>query len=226
MSETIRVFVGTDWRAEKSDLVLKYSAEKHCSLPIEWTWMRAKDPGWSGWAGQAELPHPPNGWATPFTMFRYAVPEMCGFKGRAIYLDTDMVVFGDLAELWRHKNRKPWYCTNDKRTDVSVIDCAPFRVALEQGRWPPLARIKTNAYPHRVRAFLLTGGLMEMGLPTCWNSLDRYVPGETKLLHFTKMSTQPWKPWPERFAYERPKDVKAESVWWEMYDEASKAVAQ
>ena len=25
-----------------------------------------------------------------------------------------------------------------------------------------------------------------------WNSLEKYVPGETKLLHFTDMDTQPW----------------------------------
>ena len=27
------------------------------------------------------------------------IPERCGYRGRALYLDADMVVFGDVAEL-------------------------------------------------------------------------------------------------------------------------------
>jgi hypothetical protein len=30
-------------------------------------------------------------------------------------------------------------------------------------------------------------------LPPVWNHLEHYVPGETKLLHYTVVPTQPWK---------------------------------
>ena len=41
------------------------------------------------------------GWGTPFTCYRYAVPELCNFKGRAIYTDVDMINFRDIYHLWR-----------------------------------------------------------------------------------------------------------------------------
>ena len=31
------------------------------------------------------------------------------------------------------------------------------------------------------------------GLPEGWNHLEHYIPGETKLIHYTAVPTQPWK---------------------------------
>ena len=36
---------------------------------------------------------------TPFSFAWFAIPELCGHAGRAIYLDSDMLVFGDINEL-------------------------------------------------------------------------------------------------------------------------------
>jgi len=219
--------VGTDWGSEKPDLTLKYSAEKNCSMPIDWTWMRAKSTDfWSGWKGQPDEPHPKWGWATPFTMFRYAIPELCGFKGRAIYLDTDMVVFGDLAELWTQKTRRPWFCSSYKRTDVSVIDCERFESEVAKTNWPSLEKLKGYlAVPAVVRLMLKQHDLIETGLEPQWNSCDRYDAGKTKLLHFTHMQSQPWHPWPDRFHYEGHKDPASVTAWRDMYAEALAATA-
>src|SRR5262249_4522979 len=35
-----------------------------------------------------------------------------------------------------------------------------------------------------------------------WNARDEeYEPGRSKLLHYTTLHTQPWRPFPQRFAY-------------------------
>lgn len=37
-----------------------------------------------------------------FSGFRWAIPEYCQFQGKAIYMDTDVIVLDDLALLWEH----------------------------------------------------------------------------------------------------------------------------
>jgi hypothetical protein len=37
---------------------------------------------------------------TPFSFQRFLIPEVVGYKGRAIYLDADMQVFKDIRSLW------------------------------------------------------------------------------------------------------------------------------
>lgn len=220
---TIRVFVGTDMRSQKPERVLEHSIRKNTPGPVEIIWMRAwEDPFWSDWKNQPTLPHQQHQWATPFTMFRYAIPEATNFKGRAIYMDSDMVVLGDLAELWHRPNAAPWHTQDLKRFDVCVIDCEPFHEAVADGKWPTIAKMRREGpMPPDMRRMVRDLGFLDPGLDRNWNSMDEYVPGQTKLLHFTRMQTQPWKPWPDRFPYDEPhRDPKACALFWELHDEA------
>lgn len=101
--EIIRIFVGVaaNWEDVESQSVLEYTLKKHASLPVEITWMmqsRNRNSlcyvGDGGWVT--------TGWATPFSGFRWAVPYMAKMEGyeRAIYMDSDLIVFGDIADLW------------------------------------------------------------------------------------------------------------------------------
>lgn len=96
MSETIRLFIGTSSNGEdaEAEAVLESTARKHCSLPLDITFMRqaAKGP-WSGWRSSERN-------RTPFSAFRWSPPAVCSFEGRAIYMDVDFFVLRDLAELW------------------------------------------------------------------------------------------------------------------------------
>lgn len=93
--EPIRLFVGADGNGcdLESQLVFEYSARKYCQAPIEITWMQQAATGpWSGWnCGTGR---------TPFTHFRWSIPSVCDFKGRAAYFDSDFLFVADLAELW------------------------------------------------------------------------------------------------------------------------------
>lgn len=66
---------------------------------------------------------------TPFTYTRYLTPWLMGFKGKAIFMDADIVVKGDIAELalaatgdhalWVVKHEAKF-----ERASIMVFDCA------------------------------------------------------------------------------------------------------
>lgn len=122
MSDTIRLFVGADGTNSdlESQAVLEYTARKHCSLPLDIVWMQQASKGpWSGWQCATGR--------TPFTHFRWGIPAACGFKGRAIYTDSDFFFLADLAELWNQPIprvalvRNP---TGKLSTSAIVFDCS------------------------------------------------------------------------------------------------------
>lgn len=86
-----------------------------------------------------------------------------------IYLDADMIVLGDIAELWSYSEEGKFVCMQDGSTEVAAIDCSH------------LCRNKHNT--HKL-PLLPT-------IPAEWNVEDKVVDG-MKLLHFTDLDTQPW----------------------------------
>ena len=78
---SIKLFIGTsnteDVWIEKNYL---YTLFQNTNENIEVTFLRPKNfPEWNTF-----------GWGTPFTCYRYAIPEICNYKGRAIYTDVDL----------------------------------------------------------------------------------------------------------------------------------------
>jgi hypothetical protein len=105
-SEVIKIFVGCD--PNNCDLeqmmVLEYSIKKHSQNPIEIHWMQISHDSTSPWFVDQnnQLGWHTEKWSTPFSGFRWAIPELCNFKGRAIYMDADVIVLCDINELWNH----------------------------------------------------------------------------------------------------------------------------
>ena len=87
MTQTIQVFVGCD--PNNCDLeqmmVLEYSLRKHTSHPVNITWMQLSHDTNSPWYTNQETGEGwrTEKWATPFSGFRWAIPESCNFEGRA-----------------------------------------------------------------------------------------------------------------------------------------------
>src|SRR3954451_5303347 len=85
---TLRIFVGTDDSQIVAHEVLEYSIRKHTSRPVEFVPMHNID---------LPLPRDPaQRPRTGFSFYRFLIPSLCGFKGRAIYLDADMLVLSDI----------------------------------------------------------------------------------------------------------------------------------
>ncbi len=196
-SETVRVFVGCD--PNDCDLeqmmVLDHSLRRHASLPVEIQWMRLSGDPSSPWFSdpRSGLGWHTGRWATPFSGFRWAVAELCGFEGRAIYMDTDVLVLGDIVELWRAPIAAPAVVLAKRegrhlRFCVSVWDCAAARAHL-----PALATLQREARSHEQCAALFE---KNPGFVAEIDSRFNCVDGEglpidrIRMLHYSDMGTQ------------------------------------
>jgi hypothetical protein len=189
-AEPVRVFVGAHDTEYLAYRVLEHSIRRHTSLPVE---MRTID--------NTLAPPPKDERFLPYTNFsygRYAIPKEAGYQGRAIYMDSDMIVFRDIAEIWQipFDGAKILVekITDETRgagrlTAVMVMDCG----ALDWDVAKIMDRLGVDYdYTELMSVYpLLKEGEMQDRLPVGWNSLDVFTD-ETRLLHYTKIKTQPW----------------------------------
>lgn len=131
---------------------------------------------------------------TGFTNLRFTVPELLRRDGYdfGIYLDVDMLLLGDIAELFAYRMTERFVCLMDGSTEVAVISAAI--------RTPPMAEVC-----QRHKSYL--DGMMPKSrkIPWSWNVEDRFDP-EAKLIHFTDLKCQPW-------FYDNHPDADAVALW-------------
>lgn len=189
----IRIFVGCAPNHEdaESQAVLEYSIHKYATEPVEIVWMKASDDPSSFWYGwNSSL------WATPFSGFRWGIPAYCDYEGKAIYMDSDVIVLADIAELW-HQRFAPGKVALAKgdgswRYCVSLWDCA----ALE-GLVFPIERLRQVASSHKeMVGYMASHSHLTQQFMGDWNCLDGIghkdlFDGVLKALHYTDMRTQP-----------------------------------
>ena len=190
MNGIIRVFVActdAEWLPMR---VLEYSIRETTSAGVE---VRAIS------SFQRPIPRPRdlrNQPRTPFSFQRFLIPELCGFQGRAIYLDADMQVFSDIAALWNHPMEghdllavREGNSGRRGQFSVMLLDCARLRwrvedivTALDEGRF---------TYEQLMQEMCVAPSVGRT-LSPAWNCLEKHESGVTKLLHYTDMDTQPW----------------------------------
>lgn len=147
-------------------------------------------------------------WKTGFTNYRYAIPALAGGSGRAIYNDVDQIYFGDPAELFdSDMNGAGLLSIDERETSVVLLDCAKMIDV-----WT-LAEAQTIHSHKYFRVKVHEAGLWGNMAPA-WNARDsEYVPGQSKLLHFTTLHQQPWQPFPDELKYE---GHDLEGLWSDM----------
>jgi hypothetical protein len=140
---------------------------------------------------------------TEFSLYRYLIPELCSYEGRAIYLDSDMICLADIGGLFDLPFgdcdflAKREYAERDggKMWGLSVMlmDCDRARFPLSE----IFSEIDQGLYTYT--EFSQMGNNFQLRRPyrigeldPAWNSFDRAAPG-TKLIHYTNLATQPWK---------------------------------
>lgn len=187
----IRVFVGCSDGERVPFEVLRYTIERHSTSTVQVEplskWMH-------------KIPKVHNSMyksRTPFSFQRFLIPEICGFKGKAIYLDSDMQVFADIRDLWdRDFHGKDMIVPRETDTDrrkaqysAMLLDCGKLDWHIEEivGFLDMGAFTYEQIMHEMIIANPLTGVCPE------WNSLESYKKGFTKLLHYTDFQTQPWK---------------------------------
>jgi lipopolysaccharide biosynthesis glycosyltransferase len=200
-ADKVRVYVGADRSQALAVSVLEHSIKRHASLEVELIPMldvpirQPKDPK--------------NSSRTGFSFSRFCIPKLAGYKGKAIYLDADMLVFKDIRPLWeipfdgakviiqrevKHEEetvKKEGAPTRRrKQCSVMLLDCERLdwdidRIidGLDDGRYD----YETLLYDLAI----LDDREIKWGIPFEWNSLE-YYDETTSLIHYTDMYTQPW----------------------------------
>jgi hypothetical protein len=201
VEQPVRIYVGTDRSQLFAANVLEYSIRRHTDLAVEVTPLINVD---------LPVPQDPRlRQATGFSFARFAIPGLAGHRGRAIYMDADMMVFKDIRSLWTLPSRGAKVLLQGdlpddrariqkiaapkrriKQTSVMVLDCAALKWdaeaivrGLDEGRYD---------YKQLMQQLcILPEEDISYVIPFEWNSLE-YWDEATCLIHYTDMPTQPW----------------------------------
>lgn len=224
MSDPIRIFIGSSSNGEDAEIEVAYehSIKKNTSRDVEITWMRQTNDKQDFWYSEAT-----ERWSTPFSGYRWFIPEACGFEGRAIYTDCDMINYKDIGELLDvDLADKPVAARRGSRFGghefcVMVFDCKQ----MEQYLVPVARQRKLDAYHHRMISNFSGNSKLVQDLDPKWNCLDGedYKLEDIWQLHYTRMHSQPWRPaWFKGVPEEhRRSDIK--QAFYEALEEAVQA---
>ena len=185
----IRLFVGTDGTNcdLESQMVLEYSVRKHASQPVQIVWMQQAAQGpYAGWRCASGR--------TPFTHFRWSLPGMCAYQGKAIYTASDFVFLADIAELW-DQDVPGVFLSKQPKQHLGKLCCLLFDCAKAYGHVPDLPTLRKMPDPQ--------GGLtkyfkehpdLSSGFAGNWNALDgdgmELGDPRMKAIHYTRMEHQ------------------------------------
>ena len=126
---------------------------------------------------------------TPFSFQRFFIPELCSYKGIALYLDSDMLFFNDVEKLFDYAiTNKSIITANTKtaHTSVMLIDCASTKWIIED----VLEEMSSQNSKMNIDEYI--SNISYEIIDHKWNSLDFYKKGLTCNVHFTNMVKQPW----------------------------------
>jgi hypothetical protein len=187
----IRIYVATTEAQMLAVKVLEYSIKKHASMSVEVFPLHLSN---------IEIPKPreQHNWPrTPFSFQRLLIPEIAGYEGKAIYLDSDMQVFKDIKDLWTlpFNGGKVLAVQKQKATgrrpqfSVMVLDCGHLDWDIKE----IVKQLDSGELTYESLMYELSiASPIKADIDSVWNSLERFEHGETALLHYTDMSTQPW----------------------------------
>jgi hypothetical protein len=187
--DTIRVYIGCMPSHHLPVQVLVWSVLRHTRRRIAFHRIHEHAIAFDPPAGSENRP------GTAFSFQRFMVPQLAGHRGRALYLDSDQIVFADIGAAFDRpmhdqpvlptNTGNPWVRRPQLRSSVMLLDCARadwdvrrLVADLDAGRMSYAQLFALPQYRHC--------------LPARWNSPDRYWPRWTALLHYSAKSKQPW----------------------------------
>lgn len=203
--ELIRIFIGSEPKTRVPAHVLVYTIKKYTKNPIE---VHIMKPG--GEKGYWQKPKDLR-MGTGFSLFRWMIPQYLDYRGKAIYLDADQIVFHDILDLWTKDEQQPGnsevWCAydNDKhfpkkkgmQSSVMLIDCEKASYWKPDWMWDQMRKNVCNygMFMHQV-----WGKFPANEIEVAWNQFNKYIPDKTKLLHYTQERNQPWYNIKHKFA--------------------------
>jgi len=201
-----KIFIGDDSRFPEVAQVAAYSIKKHSSVELDINFLNLEKI-------RKELDYKPDlrrFSSTEFTYTRFLIPLLCNYKGKALFLDNDILCLSDIKELdklamfgrnvyaircIKHKDYVPKekvkmygikQTSYPKKnwSSVMLLNCEYFK----KGIWSKfVVENAPGSYLHQFKD--IPNHRIGKIVPE-WNSLDEYVEGKTKLIHYT--SGGPW----------------------------------
>jgi lipopolysaccharide biosynthesis glycosyltransferase len=138
-----------------------------------------------------------------FIYSRFLVPHLMEYKGHAIFMDGDMIVRGDIAELWKLRSfdKDIQVVKHDYKTKMTTKYLGSKNEDYPRKNWSSVMIFNCNNYPTKkltpeyiqkstgahLHRFMWTSDDRVGALPPEWNWLpDEYGPNpDAKLLHYT-----------------------------------------
>lgn len=193
----IKVFIGFDPRQPVAFQVCAQSIWENVSCPLSVTRLDLRN-----------LPIRKRG-LTEFTFSRFLAPYLSGYEGWALFLDSDILVRGDVAELPESDAALSFVLDEQRKFEWSSVmwmNCAKLQMLT------PEFVERENMYN---RQWTEIGGVTL--LPKDWNHLVGYDPPNpnAKIVHFT----QGIPIWPET------KHCEFSKEWWDCCNRANSSVS-
>lgn len=209
MQERVRVFIGSGEASLLERKVLIYSLRKHSNRELDIyvfngthnsIELNDRSPILAPMSLRAKYRN-----TTEFSYYRFLIPEICNYQGKAIWLDSDMIALDDIGKLFdtpmngcdllANKVSYPDIpSSRDPRCPaVLVLDCEKVKFDLES----LLDEVDINLYSdrdlmHFTTTFRSVHPFKIGDFEPNWNVRD-YWDKYTKLVHYTNLITQPWK---------------------------------
>jgi|GEM_PF-521462 len=183
---TVRIFLGTEIAQQRAQRVFIYSVEKYRNPARRYEiYLMDNLTGFDN-----------SRWRTGFTLYRFAIPEFAGFKGKAIYNDVDQIYLTDPGLLFDCDMGEAGYMSvSPNDTSVMLINCAKMGELwnLQQATSKTKKQLHDSVIQNKTLWTVCDEG---------WNTRDCEHPLEKiKCLHYTALHTQPWRPTPEQYSY-------------------------
>ena len=192
---TVRIFLGSEPAQRRAERIFVWSIEQVRDPARRYEIFVMKD--LDGFEDRR--------WTTGFTNYRFAIPHFAGGGGRAIYNDVDQIYRSDPARLFDTDLGQHGYRSiAPDDTSVMLLECERMAAV-----WP-FASARTRS-KRRLHADARSVRGLWGPLDPAWNVRDDEREADrAHVLHFTTLHTQPWRPFPERYAYQ-PNPVGA--IW-------------
>ena len=96
--DRVRIFIGYDRVESIAYHVLSHSILSRSSMPVEIIPLNKANLKREYWRPRGEFD------SNEFSNSRWIVPHLCDYEGWAIFMDCDMLMLDDVAELWKQKD--------------------------------------------------------------------------------------------------------------------------
>lgn len=203
----VKIFIGSGEQSLLERKVLTYSLRKHTQRNLDisvfnGTHNAVERDGHA--PAPAPLPlHLKYRNQTEFSLYRYLIPELCSYQGRAIYLDSDMICLTDIGHLFDLPMGQCDFLAKREYADrdgepmwglsAMLIDCERARFSLPEIFGEIDQGLFTYTEFSQMGKRFLAQHSYEIGeLDPSWNVFDR-ADHDTRIIHYTNLFTQPWK---------------------------------